>query len=227
MTAERTTTPLLRAVRGAWAAAAACVLALGSGAAQADGLADLQGFLRQAREGRASFTQVVTPPARAGQPAGRSKTSQGVFEFQRPDRFRFQYTRPFEQTIVADGQTLWLYDADLNQVSARRQQEVLGQTPAALLAGAADLAALAQAFELQAEADADGLSWVRALPRQRDGQVQQVRIGLRQGLPAQLEVLDGFGQRSVLTFGPMDTAPRFGAGQFRFVPPPGAAVIQP
>ncbi len=110
-------------------------------AAQADGLESLENFLRTTRSGRADFTQVVTAPAREGQ-AARTKQSTGSFEFQRPNRFRFIYRKPFPQTIVADGQTLWLHDPDLNQVTARRQAQALGSTPAALIATASDLAAL-------------------------------------------------------------------------------------
>src|SRR6185369_16836028 len=91
---------------------AACALS-----AQASGLDSLESFVKSARSGRAEFTQVVTGPAKEGQ-AGRSKTSTGTFEFTRPNRFRFDYKKPFEQVIVADGQTLWLFDVDLNQVTA-------------------------------------------------------------------------------------------------------------
>ena len=114
--------------------------------AWAGGLEALEAFLRTARTGRAEFTQVVTGPAREGQ-AGRTRTSSGTFEFQRPNRFRFAYRKPFEQVIVADGQTLWLHDPDLNQVTARRQAQALASTPAALVAAAPDLGALRQAFE--------------------------------------------------------------------------------
>ena len=99
--------------------------------ALATGLDSMDAFVKAARSGRASFTQVVTSPAKEGQ-AVRSKTSSGSFEFQRPGRFRFSYKKPFEQTIVADGETLWLYDLDLNQVTARKQAQTLGSTPAAL-----------------------------------------------------------------------------------------------
>jgi len=95
------------------------------GSAYADGLQDLERFLREVTGGSASFTQVVTSPKREGDTRARTKTSSGRFDFQRPNRFRFDYTRPFEQTIVADGQTLWLHDVDLNQVTARKQQDVL------------------------------------------------------------------------------------------------------
>ena len=80
--------------------------------AQADGLGLLGQFLQSTRSGRAQFTQVVTSVPKAGQPP-RQKTSSGTLEFQRPGRFRFSYKKPFAQTLVADGQTLWLHDPDL------------------------------------------------------------------------------------------------------------------
>ena len=193
---------------------------------RADGLADLEAFLAQTQQGRASFTQVVTPPRREGEASARSKTSSGTFEFQRPSRFRFVYTKPFEQTIVADGQTLWLYDVDLNQATARRQQEVLGNTPAALIAASPDLKGVASVFALSSAPDSGGQQWVQALPKTRDGQVQSVRIGFRQGQLATLEILDSFGQRSVMGFGPLDTRPGFKPGHFSFVPPAGADVVR-
>ena len=194
--------------------------------ARADGLSDLESFLRQARQGRASFTQVVSAPRRDGEAAPRSKTSSGSFEFLRPSRFRFHYLKPFEQLIVADGQTLWLYDADLNQATARRQQEVLGNTPAALIATASDLKGLSALFTLANAPDAEGQQWVLATPKSRDGQLQSVRLGFRQGQLATLEMLDSFGQRSVMQFGPLDTQSGFKPGHFAFQPPAGADVLR-
>lgn len=194
--------------------------------ARADGLSDLESFLRQARQGRASFTQVVSAPRRDGEAAPRSKTSSGSFEFLRPSRFRFHYLKPFEQLIVADGQTLWLYDADLNQATARSQQEVLGNTPAALIATASDLKGLSALFTLANAPDAEGQQWVLATPKSRDGQLQSVRLGFRQGQLATLEMLDSFGQRSVMQFGPLDTQAGFKPGHFAFQPPAGADVLR-
>ncbi len=191
----------------------------------ATGLDSLEAFVKGARTGRADFTQVVTAPARDGQ-AARSKSSSGTFEFQRPSRFRFVYKKPFEQTIVADGQTLWLHDVDLNQVTARKQAGVLGSTPAALIASAPDLRALQADFNLQAAPDKDGLQWVLASPKARDGQVQSVRIGFKGSDLASLEILDSFGQRSVLTFTRFELNPALPAEAFQFKPPPGADVIR-
>ena len=201
-----------------------------SGLAWADGLASLEQFVRQVQSARSEFTQTVTAPARDGV-AARTKTSTGTFEFARPNRFRFVYRKPFDQTIVADGQTLWLFDADLNQVTARSQAQVLGSTPAALIASAADLRAVQSEFTLQSAPDKDGLQWVVATPKAREGQLQSVRVGLRQagGAPilAALEIVDSFGQRSVLGFSAFESNPALPASTFVFKPPAGADVIRP
>lgn len=192
----------------------------------ADGLESLENFVKTVKSGRADFTQVVTSPPKEGQ-AVRSKTSTGTFEFQRPNRFRFLYKKPFEQSIVADGQTLWLFDADLNQVTARKQSQVLGSTPAALIASAPDLRALQADFALQAAPDLDGLQWVVATPKAKDGQLQNVRIGFKAGNElAALEILDSFGQRSVMRFAQVEVNPALPSESFQFKPPAGADVVR-
>jgi outer membrane lipoprotein carrier protein len=197
--------------------------------AWADGLQSLESFVKTVSSGRADFTQVVTAPAREGQ-AARSKTSSGTFEFSRPNRFKFLYKKPFEQSIVADGQTLWLYDNDLNQVTARKQSAVLGSTPAALIAAAPDLRALQADFTLAAAPEKDGLQWVVATPKAKDGQLQAVRVGFRAGEQsaglAALEILDSFGQRSVLSFSKVEVNPTLPKDTFQFQTPKGADVIR-
>jgi len=204
-----------------------CALACCVMATHADGLQDLEKFLREVSSGKAGFTQVVTSPKRAGETVARSKTSSGTFEFLRPDRFRFVYAKPFEQTIVADGQTLWLHDVDLNQVTSRAQKDALGSTPAALIAAGADLKGLSEAFELKPAAARDGVEWLEARPKDRNGQLQMVRVGFRQGQLSVLDIEDSLGQRSVLTFSNWQANAPLKAGDFRFQPPPGAAVIKP
>jgi len=208
---------------------AAAALASIAPASWANGLDSLERFIQTARSGRAAFTQVVTAPPKEGQ-AARSKSSSGTFEFQRPGRFRFLYRKPFEQSIVADGQTLWLHDVDLNQVTARQQAKVLGATPAALVASATDLKALQADFTLQAAPDRDGLQWVVAAPRSRDGQLQSVRVGFRSSDKgpelASLDILDSFGQRSVLSFTGFELNPILSADTFQFKPPAGADVVR-
>jgi outer membrane lipoprotein carrier protein len=134
---------------------------------------------------------------------------------------------------VADGQTLWLHDVDLNQVTARKQSSVLGSTPAALIAAAPDLRALQADFTLAAAPEKDGLQWVVATPKAKEGQLQTVRVGFRAGKIATaptelaaLEILDSFGQRSLLSFSNVQVNPSLPSGTFQFKPPMGADVIR-
>ena len=194
-------------------------------AAHAGAMESLENFVRTAKTGRADFTQTITAPPRDGQ-AARTKTSSGSFEFQRPDHFRFEYTKPFQQTIVADGKTVWLHDKDLNQVSQRKQAKVLGSTPAALIAASPDLETIKRDFDLQALADSNGLQWVQATPKQKEGQLTSMKVGFRGDQLAALEIQDSFGQRSVLTFSNMQVNTALNAETFHFTPPKGADVVQ-
>ena len=212
---------------------ASVLIACYAGWACSGGLESLEVFIKTVKTGRTDFTQVVTSPAKVGQ-APRVKTSNGTFEFSRPNQFKFIYKKPFEQSIVADGQTLWLFDVDLNQVTARKQSQVLGSTPAALIAAAPDLRALQADFTLADAPDQDGLQWVAATPKSKDGQLQTVRVGFKGAETAVqktaslavLDILDSFGQRSVLTFNHLDINPALNSAAFQFKPPAGADVIR-
>ncbi|MBB3179510.1 outer membrane lipoprotein chaperone LolA [Variovorax sp. Sphag1AA] len=193
--------------------------------ASAGGLESLEAFVKNARSGRAEFTQTVTSPPKEGQTA-RDKVSTGTFEFQRPGKFRFDYKKPFAQNIVADGETLWLFDADLNQVTQRKQAQALGSTPAALIASAPDLKALQADFALESAPERDGLQWVKATPKSKDGQLQSVQIGFQGDSLAALEILDSFGQKSVLKFSKVEVNPALPASTFQFKPPAGADVVR-
>lgn len=211
------------------AAIASALIAAAMPPAWAGGMDSLERFVKEAHSGKAAFTQTVAAPAKQGQP-GRAKTQSGVFEFQRPGKFRFVYSQPFEQTIVADGETLWLHDVDLNQVTARRQEQVLGSTPAAIVAAAPDLQALQRDFTLTEEPEADGQQWIKAVPKSGDGQLQSVRVGFQPGDKGAelrtLEILDSFGQRSVLSFSDFELNAAVPASHFRFKPPAGADVLR-
>ena len=195
----------------------------------ASGLNSLEEFIRGTKSGRASFSQVVTSPAKDGQ-AAKTKTSSGSFEFLRPNRFKFIYKKPFEQSIVADGQTLWLHDVDLNQVTSRKLSQVMGGTPAAVIAAAADIKGLEADFALTPLPEKAGLQWVQATPRSKEGQLQSISVGFRptdKGSElAVLEILDSFGQKSVMTFSQFEVNAPLNATSFEFKPPAGADVIR-
>jgi outer membrane lipoprotein carrier protein len=185
--------------------------------AHADAVDTLREFVREVKTGQATFTQVVTSAD-----GKRKKTSSGEFEFARPDRFRFAYTKPFEQLIVSDGQKVWMYDPELKQASSRKMAQALGSTPAALLAGNS----LDADFKLAAEPSSGGLDWALATPKAKDGAFQSMRVGFRGKELAVVEITDSFGQRSRLEFGRFSGNAPVADTRFRFVPPAGADVIE-
>ena len=192
-------------------------LGVAAGLAQADAVDTLREFVRDVKSGRAAFTQTVSSPDGA-----KKKSSSGSFEFVRPNRFRFAYTKPFDQVIVADGQKVWIYDADLNQVSSRKLSAAIGATPAALLAGGN----LEKDFELSPLPAAEGLEWAAAKPKAKDGAFDSLKVGFRGKELAAVEIVDSFGQRSLLQFSQFKPNVATAADAFKFVAPKGADVIE-
>ena len=185
--------------------------------AHADAVDTLREFVRDVKSGQAKFTQTVTSADGA-----RKRVSNGSFEFQRPNRFRFTYLKPFEQVIVADGVKVWIFDADLNQASSRKLASAIGSTPAALLAGSS----LETEFDLKDNGARDGLEWALATPKAKDGPFESMRVGFRGKDLAMVEITDSFGQKSLLRFNDFAGNVALPAERFRFVPPAGADVIE-
>jgi outer membrane lipoprotein carrier protein len=196
-----------------------CSLVFVASAAHADAVDALREFTRDAKSGRTTFTQVVTSADNA-----KKKTSSGSFEFARPNRFRFAYAKPYEQVIVGDGESVWLYDVDLQQVTVRAMDQALGATPAALLAGAN----VEKDFELKVQPSAQGLDWVQATPRVKAeaASFQSLRVGFKGKALSAIELIDNFGQRSLLSFGEVATNVAPAADTFRFTPPKGVEVLK-
>ncbi|WP_457421091.1 outer membrane lipoprotein chaperone LolA [Roseateles sp. P5_E7] len=188
-----------------------------AGIAHADAVDALREFGRDVKSGKANFTQTVTSPD-----GKRKKVSSGSFEFQRPNQFRFAYAKPFEQTIVADGTKVWIYDADLNQASSRKLADALGATPAALLAGTN----LERDFTLKAQPSDGGIDWVQATPKQAESSIQSLKLGFKAKELAAMEIVDGFGQRSRLDFSAVQANVPVAAERFQFKLPAGADLIE-
>jgi len=175
-----------------------------------------QSYLRTTQAAKADFQQKVFD--KSGKLVQESK---GNFAFLRPGRFRWTYIKP-PQLIVGDGERVWIHDADLNQVTVRRVTRVLGATPAALLAGASDLA---KSFELVEAGTKDGLEWLEAKPREKESGFDRIRLGMSVSGVEAMELVDHFGQTTVLRFSNMERNPQFDPGTFRFTPPKGVDVL--
>ena len=183
---------------------------------QAGGLDQLKSFLDTNRSARGVFTQTVI--ARSGK---KPQQSAGIFALQRPGKFRWSYEKPYKQLLVSDGNKLWSYDPDLNQVAVKKLGTALGASPAALLAGQD----LDKHFELKDGGAADGIEFVEATPRGGEASFERVKIGFAAGKPVSMEIHDSFGQVTVLRFTGFEANPALPAGMFRFVAPAGADVV--
>ncbi len=177
----------------------------------------LQEFLTGTRTLSAQFTQVVID--RKGRQV---QEAEGSLFLSRPGRFRWEYTRPAGQLVVGDGTRLWVYDQDLEQVTVRRLDQALGESPAALLAGSNEVERL---FVFREAGEAEGLAWLEATPRSKEGSFERIRMGFRGGNLQAMEVHDHFGQVTRLRFTSIRRNPRLAPELFRFTPPRGVDVL--
>lgn len=193
-------------------------LAFAAPAVAAGAIEQLQAFAASTRSASGEFTQQLQRKSRQA-----AAPSRGEFAFARPGRFRWDIQAPYRQLIVTDGRKLYFYDQDLKQVTVRQAGDVIRATPAAVLFGGTDIA---QAFRLEDKGERDGLQWVEAAPRLADSGFERIRVGMRDGLPAEMEVIDAFGQTSRFTFTRIARNEPVKDELFEFTPPPGVDVIE-
>jgi outer membrane lipoprotein carrier protein len=195
----------------------AVVLICTSSLVNAAAIERFKAFAKGTQTARGSFEQKVYDRDRRV-----TQESKGSFVFHRPGRFRWVYDKPVDQVIVGDGERVWIYDRGLSQVTVRKLSRALGSTPAALLAGSADVAGV---FELAEAGAKDGLEWLDAKPKDRDAGFEKIRMGFdAKGLQA-MELTDNFGQTTILKFTSLQPNARVDAKEFRFEPPKGADVL--
>jgi len=196
---------------------AALVLAFASAWAGAATLERLRTFVRDTQTARAQFTQTVADKS------GRvTQNANGTFLLQRPGKFRWSVEKPYKQLLVGDGQRVWIFDEDLNQVIVRKLGDALGATPAALLSGDQEVE---RAFAWKDLPMADGLEWLSATPLTKETTFTEIRLGFDVKGLAALELYDAFGQKSVVRFTAFERNPKLTPDLFQFTPPKGADVI--
>lgn len=198
----------------------AAVLMTATGLAHATALDQFKSFVATTKSARGEFTQQQIKKSAAGKVA---PVSSGTFVFARPGKFIWQYQKPYEQLLQADGDQLYVYDKDLNQVTVKKLGNALGSSPAAILFGSNDLE---KNFTLSEGGTRDGLEWLTAVPKSQDTTFQQIGIGLKDGIPQAMELKDTFGQVSVLHFKNFQRNPQLSAQQFKFEIPKGADVFK-
>jgi outer membrane lipoprotein carrier protein len=190
---------------------------LGAGQALASSLDRFNSFLAATQSAAASFEQTIYDRSKKV-----VQESRGTLAFQRPGKFRWTYVKPYPQLIVGDGVKVWIYDEDLNQVTVRRLDQALGSTPAALLAGNNEVV---KAFRLSDLGVRDGLEWLEAAPRGKEGSFDKLRLGFGFSGLERMELEDSFGQTTVMRFTVFERNPKLDAATFKFSTPKGADVL--
>lgn len=185
--------------------------------ASAAGMTRVQSYLDSLHSLRAGFQQDLFDAD--SQPV---QHSSGTLRLLRPGQFRWDYAAPFEQSIVADGEHLWIYDADLEQVTVRKLDRSLASTPAMLLSGEGRLR---EGYDYQSSFEADGVAWIELVPRMPDTDFRLVRLGFADQQLVVMDLVDSLGQTTRIRFHDIDDNPELDPGVFRFAPPEGADVI--
>ena len=196
-----------------------CLLVcLVSSGAHAGAVEKLKIFIASTRSAQADFTQNVLD-----QNGKRIQSASGIMQFQRPGKFRWTYHKPYEQIIVGDGEKFWLYDVDLNQVTVRKLDAALGNSPAALLSGNNDIE---NNYTLTESGSEEGLEWLQAVPKGSESSFEKIRMSFdAHSSLSSMELSDMYGHKTVLSFSTMQRNPKISEQQFRFTSPEGADVL--
>lgn len=192
-------------------------LVLAPALAWAGAVEQVRHYLDSTRTLRADFSQTVV-----GKAGRKPQQSSGTLAISRPGKLRWEIQKPYPQLMVGDGDKFWIYDPELKQVTVRKMGQAIGSTPAALLSGSTDLE---KNFALKEGGEADGLSWVEALPKSSDSGFEKVRLGFSGNELKAMELLDNFGQTTQVRFSRIERNPALPATLFKFTPPAGADVV--
>lgn len=183
--------------------------------AQAGAIDALKKFNNDADGLSGSFTQTVKSKKK-------TQNSTGTFQILRPGLFKWDYSKPYKQTIVGDGTHIWLYDVDLKQVTKSNQDQTIGDSPASILS---NKSALESSYSLKEDGSAGGIDYVLATPKKNNAGYQFIRIGFQGDKLAAMELKDGFGNQTSIKFNSVNTKPNLSKSQFKFVAPKGVDVL--
>ncbi|WP_353433130.1 outer membrane lipoprotein carrier protein LolA [Polynucleobacter sp. MWH-UH23A] len=206
-------------------------LALAEGDTGSD---QLRQFVRNSKTAEGDFVQQQLRAPKANEPQDKGlkvvRQTQGHFVFQRPGRFVWDTQKPYEQKLITNGSQLVLWDKDLNQATIRPAGQALAATPAAILFGETSLD---QHFDLIDGEERLGMKWVALLPKKdpsaknkNDLPYTKISIGMSNGLPKALELVDGLGSVVLVTLDRIQLNVNLPANRFNFTPPAGAEVLR-
>ena len=198
------------------------------------GAEQLRQFVRNSKTAEGEFVQQQLRAPKANEPQDKGlkvvRQTQGRFVFQRPGRFIWDTQKPYEQKLIADGKQLIMWDKDLNQATFRPAGQALATTPAAILFGETSLD---QHFDLVEGEDRLGMKWVALVAKKtpnaknsNDLPYTKISVGMANGLPKALELIDGLGSVVLVTLDKIQLNVSLPANRFTFAPPAGAEVLR-
>lgn len=185
--------------------------------AEAGAIDQLHAFLQSTRTLKAEFAQVVI--AKNGR---KPQQSSGLVTISRPGKLRWEILKPYPQLVVGDGEKIWIYDQELQQVTVRKAGQAISGSPAALLAGNNDLE---KNFTLKDAGEAEGMAWVEATAKAGDSGFEKVRLGFAGANLKAMELQDSFGQTTYVSFSKVERNPALPGTNFKFTPPAGVDVV--
>lgn len=186
--------------------------------AEAAGLDRMKEYFQNIQSVQANFHQVVTD--KQGQ---KTQDVTGSMRLQKPNKFRWDYNKPYVQQIVGDGEKIWLFDPELNQVTVRSFAKAASSSPAALLAGGKDIE---RSFTIKDTSRKGDLEWVMAIPKVRETGFERLFLGFKGDELMEMELHDSFGNRTAIEFIDVQRNPKLPVDTFKFVPPRGADVLR-
>lgn len=187
-------------------------------ASAGQGLNSLDGFLKEMKSLQGQFVQIQFNADRR-----ETQRASGTLELLRPGRFRWIYSQPYHQELVADGESLWIYDQDLDQATQKPLRQALGQAPIMLLM---ENRPLDEEFILTELGPDQGMDWVELKPRGEVSDFREVKFAFKGRMLARMQLTDAFGQITLIEFSGMTLNPALSEKQFRFTPPPGVDVVR-
>lgn len=189
----------------------------------ADGMESVKTFYEKTQSVRANFHQTVTD--RQGR---KVQEVHGTMQLKRPNKFRWDYNKPYEQQIISDGKQVWLYDTELAQVTVRDTTKALGSSPAALLAGGKAIEetfALSNA-EIKGNTDnKENLNWVSAQPKDKESGFEKILLGFKDNQIQEMTLVDSFGHHTKIVFSNVEVNPSLNEKSFLFKVPKGVDVV--
>ena len=185
--------------------------------ANATGLERMREYFKNIQTVQADFHQVVTDKQ-----GHKTQDVTGTMRLQKPNKFRWDYNKPFVQEIVGDGDKIWIFDPELNQVTVRSLSKATASSPAALLAGGKEME---RYFTIKDISRKGELEWVSATPKVTESGFERIFLGFKSDELMEMELHDSFGNRTAIEFINVERNPKLARDLFKFTPPRDADVV--